>query len=334
MRRIDVAVLLDTAMVAECDRAALIESALQAASAPMHLRVSDPDSAVQARIEAWQFGSATLVRARMVGYAAVRSAQQILRAPASELQITVPLAGICRWEQGDVRGEFGSEQAFVTDLDQPFEAEWRGSDIIGLQVPLDLLGVTIETCRRAAGELRASPLHTLVATHLALMADTADRVVGAPAATDLGAACVDMVRALLLSAATGNGAATEMPADSLLAQIRDYVRRHLTDPNLTPERIAHAHHISVRYLYKLCARANFSLHEWTIEQRLQHIRRDLIDPNNQHRTIAAIAQQHGFRDPSHLTRRFREAFGTTPREWRESSRHGDTNGHGNRGPTP
>ncbi|WP_198036839.1 helix-turn-helix transcriptional regulator [Nocardia sp. BMG51109] len=185
-------------------------------------------------------------------------------------------------------------------------------------VPLYELDVSAETIRRAHC-LQASPLYSLVAKQLVLMTDTADALAADPAAADLGTVCVDMVRALLISAAGSTGDGTALPTDMLLTQIRDYIRRHLTDPDLTPAEIARAHHISIRYLYKLCARAGFSLHEWTITQRLDRVRRDLAAPKHQHRTIAVVAQHYGFRDPSHFARRFRAAYGMTPREWRHTA---------------
>ncbi|MFD5432690.1 hypothetical protein ACFWJ4_11020 [Kitasatospora sp. NPDC127067] len=37
----------------------------------------------------------------------------------------------------------------------------------------------------------------------------------------------------------------------LVRRVREYIVHHLGDPELSPERVARAHHISVRYLHRL-----------------------------------------------------------------------------------
>lgn len=78
-------------------------------------------------------------------------------------------------------------------------------------------------------------------------------------------------------------------ADFLFARITWYARRHLADPDLTPARIAAAHNISLRHLYKLFAKHHVSFEQWLIGERLESARRDLAAPANRHRSIAAIA---------------------------------------------
>ncbi|MGY2060394.1 helix-turn-helix transcriptional regulator, partial [Nocardia gipuzkoensis] len=124
------------------------------------------------------------------------------------------------------------------------------------------------------------------------------------------------------SEAVRNGDGTVLPAEVLMAQIRSYIRRHATDCNLTPGSIARAHCISVRRLYQLCSSSNFSLQQAIIQERLQQARHALIEPRFQRQNIAMVANMCGFRDPSHFSRRFRAAFGMTPREWQSMARAG------------
>lgn len=313
------AIVVDTSVVEPSNRADLVAAAILQTTAPAHIVLTDSGSAVRGRIEAWQFGHADLGCINTGGYHVARTPRQIRVAPAPDLMVIMSPASTVRWTQGDTQYEIAPGQLFLGDLNQPFEAGWQGGEVMTLQVPLDRLGVSNETIRRAVGLLSASPLQPLVATQLALLIGSADLIENDPAARDFSDMCVDLVRALLTSEAANRGDGTVMPADMLLAQIRDYVRRHLTDADLSPARIARAHHISCRYLYKLCAQANFGLHEWIIRERLHHVRRELVSPRQQHRPIAAVAQQYGFRDPSHFTRRFRSAFGVTPREWRSTA---------------
>jgi AraC-like DNA-binding protein len=102
--------------------------------------------------------------------------------------------------------------------------------------------------------------------------------------------------------------------------VRAYVRRHLTEPGLDAERIARAHAVSVRHLYRVCAAAGMSLEQEVIAQRLEGARAELAGPGD--RSVAVVARRWGFPDPSYFARRFRAAYGVSPREWRELARGG------------
>jgi AraC-like DNA-binding protein len=109
--------------------------------------------------------------------------------------------------------------------------------------------------------------------------------------------------------------------DTLLTRVLAYIRAHLTNPGLTPQRIAAAHNISVRTLYRLCEDGGLSLEKWIIRRHLEGTRRDLAAPEHAHRTIGAVARSWGFTNPSYFARRFHRTYGATPREWRQLARH-------------
>lgn len=61
--------------------------------------------------------------------------------------------------------------------------------------------------------------------------------------------------------------ARDVIEQTLITQVRAYVRQHLSDPQLTPESIAAALAISPRHLYRVCANANLRLAQWIITTR-------------------------------------------------------------------
>ena len=63
------------------------------------------------------------------------------------------------------------------------------------------------------------------------------------------------------------------------------------DPDLDPDTIARAHHISVRYLHKLFHDQGTSVARWVRERRLANCRRDLEDPALPQRGAHAIARR-------------------------------------------
>ena len=175
-------------------------------------------------------------------------------------------------------------------------------------------GVSVDTIRAAGHALGRSPVYELVRGHLTgLFAATTDLPPRAREVT--GQATAALVRALLLTAA-GDIDARGALEDCLEARVRAYVDAHLTDPDLTVQRIAAVHHVSVRHLYDVWARAGHDLtpSRWIIDRRLQRAREHLAAAGPG--AIASVARRCGFTDASHFSRRFRQAFGVSPAEWR------------------
>ncbi|MEU0250515.1 helix-turn-helix domain-containing protein [Streptomyces sp. NPDC006235] len=101
----------------------------------------------------------------------------------------------------------------------------------------------------------------------------------------------------------------------MLARIRAFIEEHLMEPELSPESIARAHHICVRSLHKLFQDGGTTVGQWVRQRRLESCRYELGRTSNRRTTVAAVAQRWGLSSPSHFSRRFRGAYGMSPREW-------------------
>ncbi len=123
--------------------------------------------------------------------------------------------------------------------------------------------------------------------------------------------------ALALATEAGNGkpALSSGRAVSLL-RLRMAIENRLTDPALNPTAAAAAAGISVRYANDLLSQQGTSLERFILSRRLERCRRALEDPRQSHRTISEIAYAWGFADLSHFNRRFKAAFGCSPRDYR------------------
>ncbi len=102
----------------------------------------------------------------------------------------------------------------------------------------------------------------------------------------------------------------------LALQVKEFALHHLGDPELTPARVAAAHHISVSYLHEVFRDQDTTVARWIRGQRLESARRDLADPSHRALAIREIAVRWGFRHPADFTRAFRTAYGLAPREYR------------------
>lgn len=132
---------------------------------------------------------------------------------------------------------------------------------------------------------------------------------------------IDLIAALIAHEVDAPGS---LPAETrqraLLAQIHDFIHRHLGDAQLSPQMIANAHHISTRYLHKLFHAEGVTVAAWIRQRRLARCHHDLVDPHMRHRSINAIATRWGFTNNAHFSRVFRAAYGISPSDYRRLSR--------------
>jgi AraC-like DNA-binding protein len=312
--------LLDTTDLPPDERVAGFRAAMGQASVPCRIDLGRAED-LEARMHLFAYGRANLFTADASGFRLVRTPRHLrMEAPA-----TVALAfqphGLGRFSQFGVDQLVGPEDLMLNDLTAPYEFAWSGAGgSRAFQISYEQLALPVDVVRRAGGRLRASPLHGLVRAHLHYLMDRADELAADPSSAALGSATVELVRALLVSAAGDERLARPVLAETLMTRVRTYVDLHLLDPDLTPERIARAHNVSVRQLYKVCAQAGLRLEQWLIEQRLEAARAELITTAGRRRPVAVTARLCGFRDPSHFSRRFRAAYGLTPRDWQHLSR--------------
>jgi AraC-like DNA-binding protein len=127
---------------------------------------------------------------------------------------------------------------------------------------------------------------------------------------------VDLVESLCATALGETPAPQAHSRTELLLRIRAYIESHLGDPELSPARIAAAHFVSKRYLHKLFQAEGVSVSRWIREQRLEHCRRDLADPQRGGETVTSTGIRWGLMDAGHFSRLFREAYGCSPSEYR------------------
>lgn len=103
---------------------------------------------------------------------------------------------------------------------------------------------------------------------------------------------------------------------TLIARIQSYVLENLSDPELSADRVAHAHGISRRQLHRIFRFTDSTVEKWIWSERLRRCRQDLSFA--QRESISGIAFRWGFRDASHFSRAFRATYGVTPQAWRLS----------------
>ncbi|HEY9313125.1 helix-turn-helix domain-containing protein [Williamsia sp.] len=316
------AVMFHSAQLSAHERADALKSVFLDQSWPQDVAIGNP-TATDAVLEASAIGRTSVFQAHITGITLSRTSKQIRASPSDMLAVARQRRSVGRHDQFGVQREVCPGELMVMDMNAPYSFGWDGPGASqALYVPIEELGLAHEVIARASSRLPASPLYALISSHIADLAAAGDSLTNTPAARDVDGATIDLARALLASAYNADYA-RGMMAEVLLPRIRGYIRQHLSDTSLSPDRIARAHDISTRKLFRLCEDADFSLEQWIITSRLEGSRDELTRPETQGVPIATIARRWGFSNPSYFTRRFREMYGVTPRAWRDIAAHED-----------
>ncbi|MFI8360472.1 AraC family transcriptional regulator [Streptomyces sp. NPDC085612] len=312
--------LLDLSTFAPEDRADAFHHVLNDSSVPNDVVHESPESGIHARFETWRVGSLDLFDVHSTGFEVRRTARHVRwHRDRPVVSVSLQTAGTHRAENAGERYVLGPDDIGVFHELAPRRYGWSGEGASwAVTIDMEQLGLPVDTVVKASVRLRTSPLHDLVLAHLRGMRHNPAALEGDPGAAALGNATTDLVRALLASAAHTADDRRVLAAmdESLVPRILAYTRRHLTDPELTPDRIARAHCISRRRLYEVLGKAGTRLEQWVIAERLEAACLLLASPQHAGLPVSAVAARCGFTSPSHFTRRFRAAYGVTPREWR------------------
>ncbi len=130
----------------------------------------------------------------------------------------------------------------------------------------------------------------------------------------LGNQLLDIL-ALTLQSADDQGAEADGAVQrARLRSVQNWIEAHLSEHDLSLERIAFANNISLRYLHQLFRHCETSASEWLWHRRLQRCY-DLIAKGDG-RSITAIAFDLGFSSSAHFSTMFRRKYGIRPRDLR------------------
>jgi AraC family transcriptional activator of tynA and feaB len=123
--------------------------------------------------------------------------------------------------------------------------------------------------------------------------------------------------AVLLALAVGpGGPSLTTHTRGLLRRVSDTIRNRCHEPELDPASVASFLGLSRRYIHTLLASADTTFSRELYKCRLQRSQRLLGDRRFDGISIAEVAWNCGFTEPSHFTRRFREHFGMAPTRYR------------------
>ncbi len=312
-------VVFDAETLARRERLEALNTAIAMSHVPQ--QISSADGVLGAhRVELYQLGPGLRLM-RNAGHCLLvnRTARHVRMAAPEIVAMGMTVSGQARLSSPHAEGIIGPGHLDLVDTTAPYsylQARSARADHSCLIMEREQLALPFDVVHAAAPRLRGSPLYELVRSHFAelsrLSVDLPE-----PAQGRLGWASLQLVRALLTTAA-GDPRSTEALHESLVVRVRAFIEHRLQDPGLDPAGIAAAHHVSVRHLYGQWSRAGEprTLAEWIMHRRLDRARGMLAGPNSVALPVAAVGRECGFADMAHFSRRFRQAYGISPRGWR------------------
>lgn len=250
-----------------------------------------------------------------------RTAALIARAPRCEPQVGVgvQVSGRAVLQQDGRRAEVAAGGLVLYDTARPYAFDYPERFRTHLfHLPRRLLGVPERDLRQASATAvgPADGCGPVLLSFLGGLAASADSY-PAPVGDRLAGSVADLLSALVAQLTLTRPAdGPDNPNARLVRRMREYIDRNLGDPALAPERIAQAHHISVRYLHRLFEGEGVTVSRLIQQRRLEACARELTRRGRTAPTVSAVAQRWGFVNPAHFSRAFRAAYGVPPREWR------------------
>ncbi len=316
-----ISITLSTSSLPPSDRAEFWRDTVSRTFFPLDVELYEAEPSA-ATLTSRQLGPLRVSAVTAGPQQAVRDRRMVARDGEHHLTLAIQHHGSARLAQ-DRREVFLEPGQFtLSDSARPFVKELPGKfGFTAFHLPRTALNVT-------DGELRAVTATVfsatggcagVVAAYLGALARDAAGV--APdTAHQLGLAACDLLASLIREQHGRFVPEAPEASRAMLVRVKDHALRHLADPELSPQTIAAAHHVSVRYLHKLFESEATTLTKWIQTQRLAMCRRDLARPSLRGPGVASVARRWGFTSPAHFSRVFRAAYGMSPSEWQAAVR--------------
>lgn len=280
--------------------------------APFDLLI-DQDQEVNAEVHSVDLGMIRIVFAEgeRIDGEVIRTSRLIRRSDPDLCKIDLQLSGRTVVGQDDRQAELPAGAFSFVDLSRPCQLVGDLNGVVAVMFPRSLLPLRYRDTRQLAGEAFTAADSALV---VALVGQVKNYT--GPSGARVGSAVFDLITAAL---SVRLDRPVSMSPDTQLWRVKTYIEDRLADRDLSPGQIAAAHHMSLRYLYRIFETEHVSVSSWIRERRLDRCRRDLSDLTLLRRPVSAIGAHWGFVDSTHFGRAFKIRYGMTPSEYRRLS---------------
>ncbi|MFF2936309.1 helix-turn-helix domain-containing protein [Streptomyces mirabilis] len=309
--------MLTTTSVPDRDRVAYWNDAVNRTLVPMTV-TPRADGPFDARIVTNRLGYLQVSSMEADAERVSRTPALIARSSEALVAVGVQISGTATFIQDGRRAEVGEGDLVVCDRSRPYSFDYPQRFATHVfQLPRRMLGVPDSDIRQVTGHAIGTRdgFGAVLRPFLATLASSTDTYPAA-VADRLAGNVVDLFATLIAERAHPGDADEDTARSHLLLRVRDHINRNLGDPDLSPESIAQAHRISIRYLHRLFEGEGTTVGRLIQKRRLEECGRELARRGRTAPTVSAVAQRWGFVNPAHFSRAFRASYGVSPREWR------------------
>jgi len=307
------------------------KAALAQAFVPLEVTRPGDGPGFRGRLDGFDLGALRVYEVRAEPHTALRTRRLVAAAPSGCYKLGLLVRGSAVLIQDGREATLTPGDFALYDTDRPYTLGFACDHrMVILVFPRDLLGLPEERVSRLTATRLPGPqpgLAGLLPSFLTQVADMTDQV-GGLAAARLSGNVLDLLTTVLAERLDRTAADADGVHRALMLQITAFIEEHLGSPDLSPQLIAAAHHISLRQLHKLFhdTGTGTTVGGWIRQRRLERCGRDLRDPDLADRPIAAIGARWGYPDPAHFSRLFKSAYGVRPRDYRYHAEVGRVNG--------
>ncbi|MFD7403476.1 helix-turn-helix domain-containing protein [Streptomyces sp. NPDC059866] len=309
--------MLTTASVPDLDKVAYWNNAVSRTLVPMTVAPRG-DGPFDGRIATDRLGCLRVSTMEADAERVSRTPALIARSSEALVAVGVQVSGTATFIQDGRRAEVGEGDLVVYDTTRPYSFDYPERFTTHVfQLPRHMLGVPDSDILEVSGTVIGptdgfgAVLQPFLST-LATSAHSYSPAVGGKLANSV----IDLLATLVAERTRQVPADADTAGSHFVLRIRNHIDRKLGDPALSPEAIAKAHHISVRYLHRLFEGEGITVGRLIQQRRLEECARELARRGRTAPTVSAVAQRWGFVSPAHFSRAFRAAYGVSPREWR------------------
>jgi AraC-like DNA-binding protein len=278
---------------------------------------TEPLEPFDAQSSSLRLGDVSVHYSKITGQRWTRDREMMRSFDSDALTVAITLSGAARGEFGGKAFRSGPGSVHFCDLSMPSDHESTGSRTL-------LLGVSRKAAehggldvRRLHGRVLNSGSAALIAPYLLGLRRAAP---GMPVeeGARLGKVVVDLLGVIAAAAGGSTGPDPRGRQNVTALAARREIQASLGAPSLNVASLCRRLAISRSTLHRLFE-AEGGVQAYIRERRLEAARAALADADNSE-AIYAIAERLGFSDAAHLSRLFRERFGTSPRDFRVESR--------------
>jgi AraC-like DNA-binding protein len=240
--------------------------------------------------------------------------------PSGHLMVSTQLSGMTRMRSGRGAIDLRPGEVGVLDTSQPFTNEFVGATSRAV-VLIDKRLMQTTADEPLAGRIaNTEPYFELIRQYVTTLATP-----GLNHNPDVARSLVHSLSSLLSRTCSAQFPFGSNRLPVTKDEIDSFIRLNLANNSLSARMIASQFGLSLRTLFSLYEASSETLEQSIIRFRLERAAELLVSERHKDDSVLNISILAGFKEVSHFSRRFRDAYGVPPSEWRLQLTRATTN---------